>query len=183
MIGRLPKSLTVGGEDRPIRSDFRTVLLILEAYADPELSLYDKSRVAVECLYEEEIPGELWNEAIDKACWFIDGGNTAHSSAGVRVMDWEQDESLIFPAINKVAGREVRTEEYLHWWTFLGYFSEIGEGSFSTVVGIRYKQARGKPLEKWERDYIRDNPERVKLKTRLTDAEEAERQRLNEIFK
>ena len=42
MIGSLPTTLNVGGEDRRIRSDFRTALLILEAYADPDLTDYDK---------------------------------------------------------------------------------------------------------------------------------------------
>lgn len=182
MIGALPTLLSVGGEDRRIRSDFRTVLLILEAYADAELDDYEKSRVCVECLYEDAVPPELYGEALERAVWFIDGGNVTHSRVNVRVMDFSQDEALIFSAVNKVAGREVRSETYVHWWTFLGWFSEIGESSLSTVVGIRYKLARGKPLEKWERDYMRDNGERVKLKTRYTAEEEAERERINSIF-
>ena len=55
MIGSLPTTLNVGGEDRRIRSDFRTALLILEAYADPDLTDYDKCVVCVECLFEDEI--------------------------------------------------------------------------------------------------------------------------------
>ncbi|MBQ8552307.1 MAG: hypothetical protein IJ428_05800 [Clostridia bacterium] len=182
MIGALPTSLCVGGEERRIRSDFRTVLLILEACADAELNEREKACVCVECLYEDEIPPELYSEALERASWFIDGGNAAQSRVNVRVMDWAQDEALIFPAINKVAGKETRSETYIHWWTFLGYFCEIGEGSFSTVVAIRYKLARGKPLEKYERDYLRDNSDRVKLRGRYTAEEDAERERLKSIF-
>ena len=36
MIGLLPKSLTVDGVPREIRSDFRVALTILEAYEDPD---------------------------------------------------------------------------------------------------------------------------------------------------
>ena len=182
MIGALPTTLCVGGEKRRIRSDFRVALLILEACADPDLNEREKACVCVECLYEDEIPPQLYDEALKRASWFIDGGNSVHSHVNVRVMDWVQDEAIIFPAINKVAGKETRAESYIHWWTFLGWFMEIGEGSFSTTVSIRYKLAKHKPLEKWERDYLRDNEERVKLKTHYSEAETAERERINSIF-
>ena len=167
MIGSLPTTLNVGGEDRRIRSDFRTALLILEAYADPDLTDYDKCVVCVECLFEDEIPPELYDDALKQACWYLDGGNVAHSRVSVRVIDWAQDEAIIFPAINKV----------------LGWFQEIGEGALSTIVGIRYKLARGKQLEKWERDYLRDNGDRVRLKQRYSAEEQVEIDRLQSIFR
>ena len=183
MIGSLPTTRNVGGEDRRIRSDFRTALLILEAYADPDLTDYDKCGVGGECLFEDKMPPELYDEALKQACWYLDGGNVAHSRVSVRVIDWAQDEAIIFPAINKVAGKETRAEAYVHWWTFLGWFQEIGEGALSTIVGIRYKLARGKQLEKWERDYLRDNGDRVKLKQRYSAEEQAEIDRLQSIFR
>jgi hypothetical protein len=179
MIGLLPKSLTVDGVPREIRSDFRVALTILEAYEDPDLTEFDKARVLLELLYVEP---QTSDEAAQKAVWFLDGGDVPHAKTSVRVMDWQQDEHLIFPAINKVAGCEVRALEYCHWWTFLGWFYGIGEGAFSTVVSIRHKQKRGKPLEKWERDYIRDNPDAVKLKTRYSAAEEEEIAQLKSLF-
>lgn len=182
MIGALPTTLNVGGKERCIRSDFRVALLILEACADADLTEREKACVCVECLYEDEIPPQLYEEALERASWFIDGGSSVQSHVNVRVMDWAQDEAIIFPAINKIAGKETRSEPYIHWWTFLGYFMEIGEGSFSTTVNIRYKLAKHKPLEKWEKDYLRDNEERVKLKARYSQEESAERERINAIF-
>lgn len=82
----------------------------------------------------------------------------------VKVMDWEQDEPILFPAINQVAGCEVRSVPYIHWWTFVGYFMEIREGIFSTVLGIRQKMAKGKHLEKWEREFRRNNKRSVTLR-------------------
>ena len=179
MIGLLPKTLTIGGTDYEIRTDYHVALSILEAYDDPELNDYDKIRVCIELLYVKPVYSD---EALERAVWFLDGGDIPRSRINVRVMDWKQDEHMIFPAVNKAAGCEVRSLEYAHWWTFLGWFYGIGEGTFSTVVGIRYKQKRGKPLEKWERDYIRDNPEAVKLRNRLSEAEEEELQKLKGIF-
>ena len=66
--------------------------------------------------------------------------------------------------MNKVAGKEIRSVDYLHWWTFLGYFMEIEEGMFSQVLSIRQKKARHKKLEKWEKEFERNNSELVKLK-------------------
>ena len=34
---------------------------------------------------------------------------------------------------------------------------EIEEGTFSTVLGIRQKKAKGKRLEKWEEEFYRNN--------------------------
>lgn len=55
--------------------------------------------------------------------------------------------------MNKAAGFETRTVKYLHWWTFLGYFNEIGEGLFSSVIGIRQKLNKGKKLENTSRSF------------------------------
>ena len=76
-----------------------------------------------------------------------------------KTIDWEKDSQLISSAVNKVAGQEVRAVEYMHWWTFMGYFNAIGESALSTVVGIRNKIAKGKKLEKYEMEFRRDNPQ------------------------
>lgn len=178
MIG-LPKKLSVAGRDYTIRADFRVVINILEAFGDPCLSDYEKAAVCLECLYEN-IPDDI-NEAMKKAAWFIDGGE-AVSESKLRLMDWEQDENMIIASVNRVAGYEVRTVEFLHWWTFLGYFYEIGGGRFSMIVGLRAKMARGKELTKDEREFIRENRDMVKLKERRTVEEEAELERLRSIF-
>jgi hypothetical protein len=83
-------------------------------------------------------------------------------------MDWEQDAPLIMPAINKVAGREVRAVEYMHWWTFLGLYMEIGESQFATVINIRQKLQKKKPLEKHEKEYYRQNKAVVDLKKKIS---------------
>ena len=93
---------------------------------------------------------------------------------GPKLMDWEQDFSIIIPAINRVAGMEVRELPALHWWTFLGYYQEIGgDCTFAQVVSIRDKLQRGKPLDKAEREYYRRNREMVDLQTKRTTQEEA----------
>lgn len=180
MIGVLPTSLYVDGKDYPINSDYRIALLIFEAYNDPELTQQEKSRVCIECLYKE-IPNNL-GEALKQAVWFLDGGNMPKpEKAPKKLMDWEQDESIIFPDINKVAGYETRSVNYLHWWTFLGFFNEIGEGLFAQVMHIRSKKAKGKKLEKWENEFYREHREMIDLKNKLTAEEQAEVDFINSI--
>lgn len=181
MIGVLPKVLEVSGKQYPIRSDFRVVLLIFQAYNDAELSEYEKMMVCLRCLFEE-VPEDL-SAAIKAAVWFLDGGNMPKSKEqGCKLMDWEQDEGIIFPAINKVAGYETRGADYLHWWTFLGFFNEIGEGLFATVVGLRQKRAKHKPLEKWEREFYNEHKDMIDIREKYSEEEQAEIDRLNRIL-
>jgi hypothetical protein len=179
VIGYLPKQLNVNGTDRAIWSDFRTALLIFQACADPEFSEEEKAMAVVECLYQDpdSIPREDYQEANDKAVWFLEGGvqeeNSNHQQAK-KVMDWEQDERMIFSSVNKVAGYETRSVDYLHWWTFLGYFNEIGEGLFTTVINIRNKKNKGKKLEKYEQEFYRENKSLIDIKVKLSAEEQAE---------
>lgn len=175
MIGVLPTSLEICGKEYKIRSDFRVALLIFEAYNNPELSDREKSAICLESLYDE-IPDNI-EEATNKALWFLDGGDMPKSKqAPVKIMDWEYDQSIIFPAVNKVAGYETRTVDYLHWWSFLGLFNEVGEGLYSQVMNIRAKRAKGKKLQKWEREFYNEHKELINIKEKLTAEEQAEEQ-------
>lgn len=69
---------------------------------------------------------------------------------------------------------EVRSVPYLHWWTFMGYFMEIGDGLVSQVWAIRQKRSKGKKLEKWEKEFERSNPELVKLKKVYSEKQQKE---------
>lgn len=181
MIGNLPKSLEIGGNQYRIRSDFRVALLIFEAFSDTGLNDYEKTEVCLKCLYKE-IPDDK-ETAYRQAVWFLDGGNFPKSKQNhKKVFDWKQDENIIFPAVNKSAGFETRSAEYIHWWTFLGYFSEIGEGLFSQVVNIRTKKSKGKKLEKWEREFYAEHREIIDLKNPVSIEEQAEIDRLNKLL-
>lgn len=181
MIGILPKSLKIGDTEYNIRSDFRVALLIFEAFNDTELTDSEKIKVCLECLYEE-VPDDM-ETSYKKAVWFLDGGDIPKSKPlRKKTFDWKQDESIIFSAVNKSAGFETRSAEYIHWWTFLGYFSEIGDGLFSQVLNIRSKKAKGKKLEKWEFEFFSEHRELIELKQVYSAEEQAEIERLNAIL-
>ena len=92
------------------------------------------------------------------------------------MIDWEQDAPIIVPAVNSVAHTEVRSVEYMHWWTFWGYFMEVGESLLSSVLNIRDKKAKHKKLEKYEQEFYRENKELIDFKRRETEEEKAARE-------
>lgn len=186
MIFDLPTTLTVGGREWAIETDFRQILRVVTAFEDIDLTDADKAMV---CLYNiyvdlDEMQSELYQDAFDAAVQFIDGGNTPNDNkpSGPRTMDWAQDAQLIFPAVNKAAGFEVRSVPYMHWWTFLGYFMEISGSTYATVLELRGKRAKGKKLEKHEQEYWRQNRAICEIKPKMTAEDRAEQERLKQLL-
>lgn len=182
MIGALPEAFTVGEENYQIRTDYRNILQVFEAFQDPELTQEEKWIVAIYLLFEsfsnaDDVlqatqDGFDLGEAMKQISWFISAGQPEKQVLEQPTYNWTQDEQIIFSAVNKVAGRETRELEYLHWWTFLGYFNEVGEGTFSFIVGIRHKLNKGKKLEKHEKEFLSHNKELVLMKKPLTKEEQ-----------
>ena len=165
MLGSLPKRLDVNGKAHPIRSDYRDVLRVIQAFRDDGLAEAEKILVCLANVFRDfdSIPETDYAAAYEAAVRFIDFG-THEDKPSPRVMDWEKDEHIIFPAVNKVAGCEVRALDYLHWWTFMGYFQGIDrEDTFGYVLALRQKKAKGKKLEKWEQEFYNANRNLVDL--------------------
>lgn len=184
-----PTSLNVGGVDYEIRTDYRVVLDLFTALSDPDLTdddermtAYMQSKVIMEIMFPDcdNIPMEHWQEALDKVSEFIDMGITEDRKKP-KTMDWEQDAPILIPAINKVLNREIRAEKYMHWWTFLGAYMEIGESLFGNVVHIRQKKASGKKLEKWEQDFYKENKSLIDFKQKNQRSKE-EKEALRDYF-
>lgn len=174
----------MGDADYAIRTDYRDILRILCAFDDPDLEDKEKLLICLMVLYEDfdQIPKKDYEEALKQAKEFIDHGADGKEHTA-KTLDWEQDATLVFPAINAVAGTEIRNAEYVHWWTFLGYFMSIDKKSTcATVIGLRSKKAKQKKLEKWERDFWNANQNICKLKKKLSKEEKEERDRLNAIL-
>ena len=180
----LPKSLEVNGVEHPIRYQYTAVLDIIMALNDRELEDEEKVYCLLFILYEDfdDIPVEDYEDAFEVAVDFIDNGMEPDKSDNVKKVDFEQDARLLFPAINRVAGREIRLDPDIHWWTFLGWFMEIGECTYSQVLNIRTKKASGKALEKWEEEFYSKNRKMVDIQVRLTKEEQEIERRLNELL-
>lgn len=191
-LWELPTSVTVNGHEYPIRTDYRAVLDLLTALSDrdmtgdtPQETNYIQCELIREIMFEDpdSISTDDIVDAIKAVTNFIDMGIGHDDKKSPRIMDWEQDATLIIPAVNRVVGREIRADKYMHWWTFLSAYMEIGECTFTHILSIRQKKATGKKLEKWEQDYIRQNKDVVLLKAKLTEQEKREREEEEKFLK
>lgn len=168
----LPEALTVGGEGRAIRTDYRAALDCFLALTDPELDSYNRALEVLDILYIDELPPELWTEALDMAFWYLRGGEDERGGKSPPLVSWTQDFNMIASPISKIVGTDIRGLEHLHWWSFLAAYMAIGDCLFAQVVAIRDKKARGKTLDKTDREFYRRNKDIIDIKKPLTEAEE-----------
>lgn len=171
----LPTSLTVGGVEYNIESDFRAALDIFAALNDPELDDRDKSLTVLIILYKqiEDMPPEDYQEALEAALVFLNGGaeERPQKQKSPVLVSWEQDFNYIVSPINHIIGQDVRGLQYLHWWTFLSAYYEIGDCTFAQIVRIRDQKARGKKLDKADAEWYRKNRDLVDIKMTYTKKE------------
>ena len=162
---RLPTEVEIEGQYLHIKDDgdFRVVLDCFSVLEDIELSEQERVLCALIVFYDLEDFDDLYKipnlEEATKQMFAFFEADMPESKGGqdYKLINWDTDSAIICSAVNKVAGKEVRNEAYLHWWTFMGYYMAVGESSLSTVVGIRSKIVKGKSLEKWERQFRTEN--------------------------
>lgn len=182
----LPKNLDVCGVSYEIRSDYRAVLDICTVLSDPELNDQDKAIASLDILYPAFagstiegkgkpetvlMPPEHYHEAIKQCFWFINCGMTASGKRRPKLVDWEKDFKYIVAPVNRVCGKEIRSVEYMHWWTFIATYQEIGDCTFAQMIRIRERLAKGKALDKTDREWYRQNRDIVDLKAVYTAQE------------
>jgi hypothetical protein len=166
MLGRLPTSIKINGKNYDINTDFRDILCIIAAFNDDELDDKEKIYICLKRLYKDfdAMPPDDYTEAYTAALSFIECEQPHEHKASPRVVNWEKDEQLLFPAINKVAGCEVRLLQYLHWFTFMGFFQGIDrEDTYGYILMLRQKKARGKKFEKHEQEFWNNNKQACSL--------------------
>lgn len=185
----LPTKIKIGDNDFKIREngDFRMILDCFSALQDSELTKDERVISSLIIFYEdlncyEDIveafyTEELLTEAIEKMFRFFEcNQNNVGMRQNYKLIDWDADSQLICSAINNVAKYEIRSVEYCHWWTFMGYYISIGESVLSTVVSIRHKSATHKKLEKYEKEFRNENPQYFSFDYRTAEQKEADEQ-------
>lgn len=178
----LPTVIEIGGKEYAIRNqgDYRMVLDCCVALSDEELEDIERIFAAL-CIFYEDVNevGDLSifddvKEAVTEMYNFLRCGEEESHTHSYKLIDWESDEQLIASAINKVVGKEIRVEPYIHWWTFMGYYMAIGECPLSHIVSIRSKIVKGQKLEKHEKQFKRENPQYFSWDGRSLEQKEAE---------
>ncbi len=131
----LPDSVSVGGVQYPVRTDFRAWLRFYESAAkgDP---------VGMLGVYRR-LPPSL-EEALDKAARFGRGGALPYGESGPGkrpVLDWEADSALIYAAFMGEYGIDL-CEAELHWYKFCALLWGLGEDRpLSRLMALRAMDA------------------------------------------
>lgn len=172
----LPETAEINGKIYPIRTDFRLMIKLLSYLDDRSKPELFRWQVALQTFYKTPIPPEDSREAMDFLAGFLSGGRK-NAGTGHRCFHWQMDAPAILAGVNQVAGQEVRSLPYLHWWTFLSYFHGIGEGQLSFLVGIREKLRRGEKLTKPEQEFYRANRAWVRM-----EPPDPEKERLQKLL-
>lgn len=176
MMWNLPISVEIDGKEYAItnKCDYRMVLDVICALNDNELADEQKIRTALYVFYEDISDCTDIEKAVKEMYKIIAYGeeDDGHGKNKPKLMDWEHDFKVLVAPINRVLGYEIRSVDYLHWYTFLSAYFEIGECQFQTIVSIRSKKTKGKKLEKWEQDFYKENKKMVDLPQNLTEEEQ-----------
>lgn len=176
----LPKSVEINDQNFSIRYDFRVILTIFEVLDDEELSDEERAYTALKLFFVDFDIIPDYDAAIGEMFWFINGGKTPDDKKKEpELVDWEKDFQLIVSPINRVLGREVRESEYdadtnsggIHWFTFLSAYMEIGDCLFAQVIRIRELKAKGRALDKSDREFYRRNKNVVDIPKRISREE------------
>lgn len=176
----LPKNVCIGGKEFEIRYDYRVILDIFEVLNDADLNDNARAYTVLNMFYMDFDSLTDYGAAVKECFRFINGGNIEENQKRrVQLMSWAQDFQYIVAPVNRVLGYEMRAINYdfaentggIHWWTFLSAYLEIGDCLFAQIVRIRELKSKGKPLDKQDREFYRNNRDIIDLKVKVSDAE------------
>lgn len=151
LIDLLPESVTLGGAEYPINTDFRTSILFELMMSDTSMPEEQKAVEALKLYYPELPPRALLNEAVDALLWFYRAGkdekalrHNAETDEGgsdnrvKRIYSFEYDDDYIYSAFLTQYHIDLADIEYLHWWKFKAMFKALDEDcQFSKIMGYR----------------------------------------------
>lgn len=177
MMWSLPTAVEIDGKEYAIRNkcDYRVVLDVISVLNDSELTQEEKIKCSLFIFYEDITGVEDVETAIKEMFKIINMGEeeSENEQPKPKLMDWEHDFSQIAAPISRVLGYSVRDAgRFTHWMDFVGAYGEIGDCTFTNIVSIRKKKQKGKPLEKWEQEFYKDNKKLVDLPQNITDEEQ-----------
>jgi len=160
LLQTAPDSLEIAGVNYRINPGYRPVLQTLSAFSDKELTPEEKMDVLLYNLFLDlqktpvssmvYLTQEIKTSLAEKAHWFLKCGvNKLESAQQKPLIDFEQDAQHIYNAFLK-KGINLDYED-LHWWHFMGHFSELPECFLTRLIYLRGQYYRGK-LSKEEKE-------------------------------
>lgn len=164
----LPTKIEVNGHIYDINYDYRTIINIILALEDDELTDEEKIYVMIKNLYKDEIPEIDMEEACNKAIKFIDcGKDYSRNKIQTRIYSFNKDANYIFTGINSTHHIDIDEKPNLHWWKFMDFFMDMSnECMFGELIYYRTRKSEGKLTKEEKEQYekIKDLIELDKVK-------------------
>lgn len=153
LLKTAPDRLEIAGVKYKISTGHRTVLKILSALKSKDLQEGDKVDLLLYNLFLDlrktpitsvsYLPYDFKLELVNQAYNFLKCGDDRDKSAEEKpTVDFEQDARHIYNAFLK-KGINLDNED-LHWWHFMGHFSELPECFLTRLMYLRGQNNKGK---------------------------------------
>lgn len=151
----LPKKIKIENEIYDINYDYRSIINILLAFEDQELTYEEKIIIMLHNLYKKPIPTQNMEEAIEKAIKFIDCGKINNSkNEAKRIYSFNKDANYIFTGINATHHIDIEKENDLHWWKFVSLFMDMSSDCmFGELMYYRKRKMEGKLTKDEQKKY------------------------------
>jgi hypothetical protein len=157
LIDKLPTKIKVNDNIYNINSDFRTIINIILAFEDKELTNNEQVYIMLKNLYKEEVRQEDTYEAMKKALKFIDGGIEPELENDIkpkRIYSFKKDGNYIFSGINQTHHINLSENENMHWWVFLSFFMDMStDCTFGELIYYRKRKNENKLTKEEKEQY------------------------------
>ncbi len=90
-LWKLPTQGVFGGKSYAVHTDYRDILEIFSYFEDPDLPDALKWRIAMALFYQEAIPEDHLQEAMEFFQSFLWGGRQPSDRPAPKLLDWQQD--------------------------------------------------------------------------------------------
>lgn len=187
LIDNLPNTVTIGGVEFDINSDYRTSILFEILMTNDEATDEEIIKRTLD-LYYPSIPDDI-EEAIEKIKWFFGGyenksniTNIKESKGSInskRVYSYEYDYEYIYSAFLSQYGIDLQYETELHWWKFKALFLSLSKDNKIVEIMSYRSMDLSKIEDKQQKKYYKDTqalyaiPESKKTVEKLNEIEEA----------
>ena len=155
LTDKLPTKIKVNENIYNINYDYKTIIKILMAFEDNELTYNEQLHILISNLYKEQPLNEDMLEAIKKGIKFIDGGTeNVEETTKKRIYSFKKDGNYIFSGINQTHHIDLSEKVNLHWWVFLSLFMDMSSDcTFGELVYYRKRKNEGKLTKEEKTNY------------------------------
>lgn len=195
LVDLLPTTVTVGGVEYPINTDFRTSILFEQMAVDVDIDDDEKWEHLLDYYYEGvNITSKNVNGLVEEALKFYrcergqpqssdEGCNDSSNSSSDKIYDFDYDDMYIYSAFFQQYGIDLQDVEYLHWWKFKAMFNSLKEDcKFCKILEYRSIDL-AQVQDETQKNHYRKMKELYKLPTRISVKEDTRQKSIEECLK